>query len=181
MQKFLSLITENVKDIYDRENLRKFIDFIERAKRVFLIGIGRSGLVARAFAMRLMHLGYEAFVMGETITPRIESRDLLIAISGSGETGYVVAVAKKAKEIGAKVVAITSSENSTLSRLSDFSIVLKSKFGEEAKKVAPMGTLFEVMALLFLDGTIAEIMEEKNLREEDLAKRHTIENEVKLC
>lgn len=181
MQKFLNLVTESVKEIYDQEKLEKFIRFIEEARRIFVMGIGRSGLVARAFAMRLMHLGYQAFVVGETITPRIEAQDLLIAISGSGETGYVVAVARKSKEIGAKVVAITSSESSTLSKLSDFSIILKSKFGKEFKNIAPMGTLFEVTALLFLDGTVAEIMEKKNLREEDLIRRHAIENEVKLC
>ncbi|MFN3383796.1 MAG: 6-phospho-3-hexuloisomerase [Archaeoglobaceae archaeon] len=181
MQRFLTLVTESAKEIYDQDKLEKFISFIEKAPRIFLVGIGRSGLVAKAFAMRLMHLGYKAFVIGETITPRIEDGDLLIAISGSGETGYVVAIAKKAKEIGAKVVAITSAENSKLSKLSDFSIILKNRFGREVRDIAPMGTLFEVIALIFLDGTVAEIMEKKNLREEDLAKRHAIENEVKVC
>ncbi|MEM3146198.1 MAG: SIS domain-containing protein, partial [Archaeoglobaceae archaeon] len=107
--------------------------------------------------------------------------DLLVAVSGSGETGYVVAIAKKAKEIGAKVVAITSAENSTLSKLSDFSVVLKNRLDKETKRIAPMGTLFEVTALVFLDGTVAEIIEKKNLSEEDLAKRHAIENEVRIC
>lgn len=181
MQKFLTLITESIKGIYDQDRLKKFIELLEGAEKIFVVGIGRSGLVAKAFAMRLMHLGYKAFVIGETTTPRIEAGDLLVAISGSGETGYVVAIAKKAKEIGARVVAITSAENSTLSRLSDFSITLKNRFGKEAKNIAPMGTLFEVTALVFLDGTVAEIMEKKNLREEDLAKRHAIENEVKVC
>ncbi len=181
MQEFLNVVTESIQDIKDHDKLEKFISFIEKAHRIFLVGIGRSGLVAKAFAMRLMHLGYTAFVIGETTTPRIEDGDLLIAISGSGETGYVVAIAKKAKEIGAKVVAITSAENSKLSKLSDFSIILRNRFGREVRDLAPMGTLFEVTALIFLDGTVAEIMERKDLREEDLAKRHAIENEVKVC
>ncbi|MEM1593163.1 MAG: 6-phospho-3-hexuloisomerase [Archaeoglobaceae archaeon] len=181
MQKFLDLIMRSVKEVYEHEKLNSFIRFIEEAERIFVVGIGRSGLVAKAFAMRLMHLGYKAFVIGETTTPRIEAGDLLVAVSGSGETGYVVAIAKKAKEIGAKVVAITSAENSTLSKLSDFSVVLKNRLDKETKRIAPMGTLFEVTALVFLDGTVAEIIEKKNLSEEDLAKRHAIENEVRIC
>lgn len=180
MQKFLSLITESIKEIYEQDKLNKFIRFIEEARRIFLVGIGRSGLVAKAFAMRLMHLGYTAFVIGETTTPRIETQDLLVAISGSGETGFVVAIAKKAREIGAKVVSITSTENSSLSKLSDFSIILKNRLGKEAKDVAPLGTLFELTAFIFLDGTVAEIMNRKKVNEEELAKRHAIENEVRI-
>lgn len=154
------------------------IESFDKSRSIFVVGIGRSGLVARAFAMRLMHLGYSTFVFGETITPRIGKGDLLLAISGSGETGYVVAIAKKAKELGAKVVAITSSQNSTLARLSDLTVLIKSKFGKEIANIAPLGTVFELTSMLFFDSLIAEIMERKKLREEDLAKRHSIENEV---
>ncbi|MEM0350656.1 MAG: SIS domain-containing protein, partial [Archaeoglobaceae archaeon] len=134
----------------------------------------------KAFAMRLMHLGYTAFVIGETITPRIGNGDLLIAISGSGETPYVLGLVKKAKELGAKTVAITSNPESRISKISDFTIVLKRKFGKEVSKIAPLGTIFELTALLFLEGIVAEIMEKKNINEEDLARRHSIENEVSL-
>ncbi|MEM2817946.1 MAG: SIS domain-containing protein, partial [Archaeoglobaceae archaeon] len=79
MQKFLDLIMRSVKEVYEHEKLNSFIRFIEEAERIFVVGIGRSGLVAKAFAMRLMHLGYKAFVIGETTTPRIEAGDLLVA------------------------------------------------------------------------------------------------------
>lgn len=166
--------------MYDQKKIDDLILFIENGRKIFVAGIGRSGLVAKAFAMRLMHLGYSVFVMGETITPRVEKDDLLIAISGSGETGYVVGLSKKAKELGAKVVAITSSVNSRLSKIADFAIILKSNLGKEIARVAPLGTIFELKALFFLEGIVAEIMERKNMSEEDLAKRHSIENEVSL-
>ncbi len=180
MQKLFAVISESLKDLYDQKKVEKFIDAIDGSKRIFCSGIGRSGLVARAFAMRLMHLGYEAYVIGETITPRIEVGDLLIAVSGSGETPIIVALAKKAKEIGARVVAVTSKADSSIAKIADLTIVLKSKFGKEISKFAPLGTLFEITALIFLDGIVAEIMEKKNICEDNLARRHSIENEVGL-
>ncbi|MEM2585403.1 MAG: 6-phospho-3-hexuloisomerase [Archaeoglobaceae archaeon] len=176
------MIVDNLKTLkYDLEKVEEFLKILDEVKKVFLIGIGRSGFVARAFAMRLMHLGYSSYVIGETVTPRIESGDLLIAISGSGETGYVVAVAKKAKKIGAKVISLTSSPNSSLSKISDVVLILKNSFGKEVANLAPLGTLFEITAMIFLDAIVAEIMKRKNISESDLAKRHTIENEVNLC
>lgn len=65
------------------------------AKRIFLAGAGRSGLMGRAFAMRLMHAGKDAYVVGETVTPGIAEGDLLILGSGSGETQSLIAMAQK--------------------------------------------------------------------------------------
>jgi 6-phospho-3-hexuloisomerase len=179
MDRFIGFMIENFRSLsFDRTTINEMIESFDKSRSIFVVGIGRSGLVARSFAMRLMHLGYSTFVFGETITPRIGKGDLLLAISGSGETGYVVAIAKKAKELGAKVIAITSSQNSTLARLSDLTVPIKSKFGKEIANIAPLGTVFELTSMLFFDSLIAEIMERKKLREEDLAKRHSIENEV---
>lgn len=181
MQSFINLIIENISSLnLESLKVQELLKLLEEANAVFVVGIGRSGLVAKAFAMRLMHLGYTAFVIGETITPRIRKGDLLLAISGSGETGYVVAIAKKAKELGAKVVAVTASQSSTLSKLSDLVIPLKNRFGKEVANIAPLGTMFELTAFVFFDSLVAEIMERKKLREEDLARRHSIENEVVL-
>ncbi|MDK2796290.1 MAG: 6-phospho-3-hexuloisomerase [Archaeoglobaceae archaeon] len=181
MDRFMEIITENLRDLkIQRELIDKMIESFEEAKAIFVVGIGRSCLAGKAFAMRLMHLGYSTFVFGETITPRIGKGDLLVAISGSGETGYVVAIARKSKELGAKVIAVTSSQNSTLAKLSDMVIQLKIKFGKEFSNIAPLGTLFELTSMVFFDSLIAEIMERKKLKEEDLARRHSIENEVVL-
>ena len=76
---------------------------LEQAPRIFVIGEGRSGLMARAFAMRLMHLGAVSYVIGETITPAIAEGDILVAISGSGRTHHVVWTAEKAKAQGVYV------------------------------------------------------------------------------
>jgi 6-phospho-3-hexuloisomerase len=181
--KFLDKVENHigsVKKNIDFERIREFIETIDSARCIFVMGAGRSGFVAKAFAMRLMHLGYNVYVVGETVTPRIRPEDLLIAISGSGETLSVVNISRKAKmEIGSKLVAVTQNKNSTLAKMSDIVIVLKGKTkndrnNDELSKLAPLGTMFELTALIFLDGLVAEIMSLKELTEEDLVERHAV-------
>jgi len=142
--------------------------------RIFVVGAGRSGLVGRAFAMRLMHLGLNAYVVGETITPALKSGDTLIAISGSGRTRTVVEIARLARKAGGRVIAITSSKRSPLARISDHAIRIPSKLeGEGLECAPPLGTLFELSCWIFLDAVVAELMERLAVREEDMRSRHT--------
>ncbi len=180
--KFLDTIEKHVREVRKELDLRQveeLIKAIDEAKSVFVLGAGRSGFVAKAFAMRLMHLGYNVYVVGETVTPRIRKEDLLIAISGSGETTSVVSISRKAKElIGSKLAVITQNRDSTLAKMGDVVVVLKGKSktekNEEIAKIAPLGTMFELTALIFLDGLTAEIMNRKNLTEKDLEARHAV-------
>ncbi len=180
--RFLDVVSgqiENLKRSLDMRQVEEFMNAIEQARKIFVMGAGRSGFVARAFAMRLMHLGYDVYVVGETVTPRIGEEDLLITISGSGETTSVVNISRKAKEeIGSMLAAITQNENSTLAKMSDVVVLLsgKNKYqrDEELSSIAPLGTMFELMALIFLDGLVAELMNLKRLTEKDLEKRHAV-------
>lgn len=94
------------------------------ARRVFVLGLGRSGLILRMFAMRLMQIGLSAHVVGDATTPAIEAGDLLIALSGSGRTATVVAMAHKAKDCGAQVLAITSSHATPLAALATTTLIV---------------------------------------------------------
>ena len=115
------IVAEQVEAIalVDERAVRDLLHAIDSASRIFLLGEGRSGLVGRMFAMRLMHLGKQAYVVGETITPAIGGGDLLIAISGSGETGTVFMMAEGAKNAGAQIAAITANPESRLAGLAD--------------------------------------------------------------
>lgn len=162
------------------------IETIIDADSVFIVGSGRSELVGKAFAMRLMHLGFIVHVVGDVTTPAIKKGDCLIAISGSGETKTVTLAAKTSQEVGAKVIAITASEESTLSQYLDVIIYLDSKTKEPWKDynsnslkgdyddLTPMGTMFEDSTHLFLDGLIAEFMALLGKKEQDLKLRHAI-------
>ena len=98
----------SAEEFLDEEELDKFENIIIESKNVFVTGAGRSGLAAKAFAMRLMHLGVSAYVVGETISPAIYEDDCIVAISGSGETNTIVSAATIAKKRGSKVLAVTS-------------------------------------------------------------------------
>jgi len=180
----------NVKEVseeIDSESINEMLDMLISANNVFIIGLGRSGLVARAFAMRLMHLGINIYVVGETITPAINADDCLLAISGSGETSFIISTSKISKRRNAKIIAVTSYEDSTLGMLSDLIIHIKGRTKIDSEKdyikrqingrhqpLAPLGTLFEVSTLIFLEGIIAELMNKMGKTEDDLKARHTV-------
>ena len=183
-------IVENIMAVSaetDENNVMEMMEILTSSKNVFLLGQGRSGLVARAFAMRLMHLGISVYVVGETITPAIDYDYCLLAISGSGETSYIISTAKIAKKRGAKIVAVTSYDNSTLGNLSDLVIHIKGRTKVDSEKnyikrqmngkhlsLSPLGTLFEVSTLIFLDALIAQLMDKMGKTEDDLKNRHTV-------
>ncbi|MDI6859360.1 MAG: 6-phospho-3-hexuloisomerase [Methanocellales archaeon] len=174
----------NAVDELKDDQIREVIDHILSARKIFVIGAGRSGLVGRAFAMRLMHLGLRVFVVGETITPAVEKGDLLVVISGSGETQSVVDLAKIGKYLGAKMISITSNPKSKAARHADVLIVLGKRVKADEmdylerqvrgthRSLAPLGTLFEITSMVFLDGIIAALMEITKKREMDLKLRH---------
>jgi 6-phospho-3-hexuloisomerase len=175
------------------DEVEEFIDTLLKAKdrKIFTIGMGRSGFVARAFALRLMNLGFNVYVLGETITPAAEKGDLLIAVSGTGSTKMVLTASSAAKDIGAKVIAVTSFLESPLVRLADLSVTVKgrTKAGMpveedyvarqiigEREPLTPLGSIFENSSMVFLDSLIVEIMHRLGRTEADLKRRHaTIE------
>jgi len=178
----------NAVDYLEEDIIEQFEDIVIASKNVFVTGAGRSGLAAKAFAMRLMHLGISAYVVGETISPAIYEDDCIIAISGSGETNTIVSAAKIAKSRGAKVLAVTSYPESSLGQLADGYIFVKGRTKQEVDdenymkrqihgnytSLTPLGTAFELTTLVFLDAIVSELMEKMHQTESDLKARHTV-------
>jgi len=176
-----------VSDELDQNSVKEMLNLLRSCENVFLLGLGRSGLVAKAFAMRLMHLGIGVYVVGETITPAIGDKDCLLAISGSGETSYIISTAQIAKKRGAKIIAVTSYVDSTVGNMADLVVHIKGRTKIDSEKnyirrqingkhqsLSPLGTLFEVTTLIFLDAVIAQLMVDMGKTEEDLKQRHTV-------
>jgi 3-hexulose-6-phosphate synthase/6-phospho-3-hexuloisomerase len=167
LNKVHSILSET-EDSYPVQ-LTKMLD---KAKRVFVSGAGRSGLVCRFFAMRLMHSGYDVSVVGEIVTPSIKKGDLLIIISGSGETEQLIAFTKKAREVGAKIVLITAKSGSTIGDMAD-AVLQMGKPDQYGKVVGmPMGTIFELSTLSFLEALVSHLIHEKGIAEEEMRTRH---------
>jgi 6-phospho 3-hexuloisomerase len=150
----------------------KLTAILDKAGRIFIAGAGRSALVARFFAMRLMHGGYDVYVVGEIVTPSIRADDLLIVISGSGETETMIAYTKRAKQLGAEIVLLSAKSSSTIGDMAGtvFQIGSPDQYGKVVGM--PMGTVFELSTLMFLEATISHIIHEKGIPEEEMRIRH---------
>ncbi|MEI7027715.1 6-phospho-3-hexuloisomerase [Paenibacillus sp. y28] len=147
-----------------------------QADRIFVAGAGRSGLMMKAFAMRLMHLGLHAYVVGETVTPGLRANDVFLIGSGSGETRSLIAMAEKAKRLGAVIALVTISEASTLGQLADIVIHVpaspKEKADNGSTTIQPMGSLFEQSMLLLLDAVILRLMHTQELDSSAMFDKH---------
>ncbi len=150
------------------------VDIVVSAKHVFVYGVGRSGLAARAFAMRLVQLGIDCYFIGETITPVVRDGDAVLIVSNTGATMSAIQVANIARRVGAKVVSVTGVRGSKLSHASNVVLLLQSNGGADQARLAPLGTLFEDACLILLDGIVAQVMERLRQTEADMRARHAI-------
>ena len=172
----INYIQKKINDILSHvsyEEINIVIKNFSESDRIFVYGAGRSGLVAKAFAIRLMHLGFQTFVIGETITGPVQKGDLVVIISGSGETIPAVMTAEIAHNLGAKVISITGKKKSGIAKFADVTLYISASCNdEERKKYAPLGTLFEASVWILLDGIIASLLENKKETEETMRSRH---------
>lgn len=165
-------------DRIDTQQMQQAVDAIQNAPRVFLAGAGRSGLGIRGFAMRLMHLGKAAYVVGDTTTPAIAAGDLLIVGSGSGRTASLVASATKAKSLSAKVLLVTIDANSPIGEMADHVIQVpapspKAEAGSsDVTSIQPMGSLFEQTLFILLDSLVVLLMEATSQTTDEMFERH---------
>lgn len=97
----------------------KLTHMLDQAKRIFVSRAGRSGLICKFLRLALTHSGYDVSVVGEIVTPSIKRGDLLIVISGSGETEQLVAFTKRAREVGANILLISAKGDSTIGDMAD--------------------------------------------------------------
>lgn len=156
------------------EQMAKFMKAIDLHARIFVYGTGRSGLMLKALAMRLMQMGYTAYVVGETTTPSVEEGDLLIVASASGETQSVCSAADSGAKQGATVLVITGSHESTLSRNHSplIRVDAATKFAESEASIQPLGSLFEQILLLLFDALILKMSRRNAASNAQMAGRH---------
>lgn len=178
LQHNLPLILEENRKISTQlsaDDLASLATLLQQANRIFVTGAGRSGLMLRAAAMRLMHLGLTVYVAGETTTPAIAAGDLLLAASGSGTTGAIVKAAEKAVAAGATVAALCAIRESPLAALAAEVVVIpaaqKQDFGGTLSQQYA-GSLFEQSILLVTDALFQTLWQLKGTPAEELWKRH---------
>ncbi len=178
LQNYLPEILLEIKDVLDAVDELK-METLERAvmkeRRIFVDGEGRSRYVGQCFAMRLMHLGLQSYVIGDTNTPAFAEGDLLVSISGSGKTETVVLNAGKAKKKGAEVIGITTNSASPLAELSDAVIKLNATTRgdvENRKSIQLLGSLFDQSVHILLDNVCLAVSREEGISNEQATKNH---------
>ena len=180
MKHVIDTIANEVQEVLKRINpneSEKLADELKATNRIFLAGTGRSGLVGKIFAMRLMHSEYQVYVVGETITPSIEPEDLLLVISGSGSTESLKYYATKAKDVGAKLALVTTNKDSAIGKISDYTVVIpaatKKRLAHEPSTIQPLGSQFDQSAHLLLDAVMVFLLQQQESKDESsLNKKH---------
>lgn len=168
---------KRVLDGVSERELAAFGRALLAADRIFVTGLGRTGLMARGFAMRLMQLGRRVYHVGDVITPSIRRDDLLVLCTRTGRSkvlGHYIAIARRAK---AKVAVVTANGKSPAARPADAVLAIDDRAASKARRGArrrlPLGSLFEQALLVVLDQVVLDLMDALHLGEADLAGLHT--------
>lgn len=155
-------------DVLQKEQLEETVQACLQVKRIFFSGMGRSGNMVKALAIRFMHLGYEAYVAGDAATPSIQKGDLLIAVTSSAKTKVTLNHIETARQKQAKVVLLSSKLENP--QLSDHYLCIPAKTKVPSHQHA--GSLFEQAVLLVGDAICACIQEAKGITTAYMDARH---------
>ena len=173
--------TREVASVLERvpaETVEQMCAELERAQRIALYGVGREGLMMRALAMRLYHLGLDAHVVGDMSTPPVGSGDLFVGSAGPGAFSTVLALLRVARAAGARTMIVTAQPDGEAPRRADVVVHLPAQTmandrGPSTTSVLPMGSLYEAVQLLFFDVVSIRLRERLGQEPEAMRNRHT--------
>lgn len=162
----------------DPSALGAALDEIARARRLALYGVGREGLMMRAFAMRLYHMGCDAHVVGDMSCPPLGPGDLLIVSAGPGDFSTVRALVGEARAAGARALAVTAEPEGAVPAICDTVLTvpaqtMASDSGPQATSVLPMGSLYEGAQYLVFEVMILMLRDRLAVTPEAMRARHT--------
>jgi len=158
----------------DETVVSEIVETLAASPKIFIYGVGRSGLVGKAFAVRLVQMGLNVHFIGDTTTPIVKTDDLVFIISNTGETMSAVQTANIVRRIGAIVISITGGTNSKLGIASNIVLELVQPRDDQKKRMAPLGTIFELASMVMLDSMIPLLMVRLDQDETSLRRRHAI-------
>jgi len=168
---------ERVTEALDRlepATLDQVVALLAKAPATFVYGAGRSGIIGRAFAMRLVQIGLTAYVIGESVTPIVKRGDVVFILSGRGESQSSIQTANIVRREGAELIVLTGRATSKLAHIATALLPLDFAEDPDRAKLAPLGTLFESASLRLTDALIAELMRARGETEESMRRRHAI-------
>jgi 6-phospho-3-hexuloisomerase len=161
-------------DRIDPATIDRAVAILAKAPATFVYGAGRSGIIGRAFAMRLVQTGLTAYVIGESVTPIVRRGDAVFIVSGAGESQSSVQTANIVRREGADLVVLTARSTSKLAHAATLLLPIEFADDPERHTLAPLGTLFESASLRLTDALVAELMRVRRETEESMRRRHAI-------
>ena len=163
---------------FDAAEVEKISQAITKANHISVYGAGRERLQIMGFAMRLHHLGLNVSVVGDMTTPPLGRGDLLLMSCGPGQLSTVTALARKAKNAGAKVIMITAQTAGESIELADDTILLPAQTmaddtGNKKRSFLPMGSIFEGGLFIFFEVVILHLKDALQISDEQMRSKHT--------
>jgi 6-phospho-3-hexuloisomerase len=170
------VIDENRKvlEAVSEKDIAQLIDEIEKAKVIQLFAMGRMTASMRGFAMRLKHMGFDAYVVFDTTTPVLGPGDLLIV--NCAVTEIDLGIIQRAKKAGARVAIVTAHPEYEQGNYADVKVTVPGQiFGTppEIASVQPMASLLEQALFLFEDIVVMLLIEKRKVSMDAMQKRHT--------
>ena len=164
-----------LKDYID-ENFEEIIDIIYKCKgRLIFTGIGKSGHISKKISATLSSTGTSSFFMHSTEAfhgdlGMIQSDDIVVAISYSGETEDLLKTVPIIKKLGCSVIGVSGNDESTLAKISDYHQLIKVE--KEACPLDLAPTSSATATLVWGDALAISLMNKKDFKPEDFAKSH---------
>lgn len=162
----------------DPAALQGMVEELAQARRIVCYGVGREGLMMRALAMRLYHMGLDAHVVGDMSCPPVGPGDLLVVSAGPGGFSTVDGLIGVARKAGARVACVTAQAQGSAPQAADRVFLIPAQTmandqGAAATSVLPMGSLFEGAQYLAFELLILALRDHLGVTPEAMRARHT--------
>ena len=161
---------------YIDNNFEEIIDVIFECKgRIIFTGIGKSGHISKKISATLSSTGTSSFFIHSTEAfhgdlGMIQSNDIVVAISYSGETEDLLKTIPIIKKLGCSVIGVSGNDESTLSKISDYHQLIKVE--KEACPLDLAPTSSATATLVWGDALAISLMNKKDFKPEDFAQSH---------
>ncbi len=161
----------------DENQVADLVEMTADAGRIATYGAGREGLMMRALAMRLFHLGLDVHVVGDMTIPPVGPGDLLLVSVGPGYLSTAQALVDTAKTAKAKTACFTAEPDGPTPRAADHVVVLPAQTmardADAPRSFLPMGSLYEGTQFLFFEFLVLRLRERLGETAETMRARHT--------
>lgn len=162
----------------DAGGFERLVGALAAARRIAVAGVGREGLMMRALAMRLFHLGLDAHVVGDMTTPPLGNGDLLVVSAGPGDFATIRALVTVARDAGADAACLTAQPTGAVPALCDPVLTIPAQTMADDTKasasgVLPMGSVFEGAQFLVCEALVITLRDRCGVTAQAMRGNHT--------